>query len=87
MSAFGVKWTFARDGLRSRFMGPRLAGLPRGYEFAHGVARLVPSGDSIRDDFYGGRSHLNELYVANHLLLNSLRLGFEKVFCFLQLPN
>jgi hypothetical protein len=52
-----------------------------------GVARLVPSGDSIRDDFYGGRSHLNELYVANHLLLNSLGLGFEKVFCFLQLPN
>ena len=28
-----------------------------------------------------------ELYVANHLSLNSLRLGFEKVFCFLQLPN
>ena len=31
----------------------------RDLEFAQGVARLAPSGDGIKDDFYGGRRHLS----------------------------
>src|SRR6516162_11143509 len=57
------------------------------YELAHGVALLAPFGDGFKDDFYRGRSQLNEFYIANHLSLNSLALGFEKIFCFLQLPD
>src|SRR6266487_5880423 len=56
-------------------------------EFAHGVAGLTPAGDGIKDDFYGGRSHLSEVHIASHLSLNSLRLGLEKISCFLQLPD
>src|SRR5262245_16712033 len=43
-------------------------------EFAHGMARLAPSGDGIKDDFYGGRSHLSEVHIASRLSFNSLRL-------------
>src|SRR5262249_36694752 len=50
------------------------------------MALLAPFGDGFKDDFYRGRSQLNEFYIANHLSLNSLALGFEKIFCFLQLP-
>src|SRR5215813_5079535 len=51
------------------------------------MALLAPFGDGFKDDFYRGRSQLNEFYIANHLSLNSLALGFEKIFCFLQLPD
>jgi hypothetical protein len=33
----------------------------RDLEFGHGVARFAPAGDGIKDDFYGGRSHLSEV--------------------------
>jgi hypothetical protein len=56
-------------------------------EFAHGVAGLAPSGDGVKDDFYGGRGHLSEVHIASRLSLNSLRLGLEEIFCFLQLPD
>jgi hypothetical protein len=56
-------------------------------EFAHGVAGLAPAGDSIKDDFYGGRSHLSEVHIASRLSFNSIRLGLEEIFCFLQLPD
>ena len=56
-------------------------------EFAHGVAGLAPSGDGIKDDFYGGRSHLSELQIASRLSFNSIRLGLEEIFCCLQLPD
>src|SRR6516165_1217914 len=59
----------------------------RDLEFAHGVARLAPSGDGIKNDFYGGRSHLSEVHIASRLAFNSLRLGLEKIFRFLQLPD
>jgi hypothetical protein len=36
-------------------------------EFAHGVAGLAQSGDGIKDDFYGGRSHLSEKSVPFRL--------------------
>jgi hypothetical protein len=54
--------------------------------WAYGVAGPAPSGDGIKDDFYGGRSHLSELQIASRLSFNSIRLGLEKIFCFLQLP-
>src|SRR6516164_10850255 len=54
----------------------------RDLEFAQGVARLAPSGDGIKDDFYGGRSHLSEVHIASRLAFNSLRLGFEEISCF-----
>src|SRR6516162_2218429 len=57
------------------------------YEFAQGVALLAPCGDGIKDDFYRGRSQLSEFYIANRLSLNSLALRFEKIFCFMQLPD
>src|SRR5215471_9458266 len=49
-------------------------------EFAHGVAGLAPSGDGIKDDFYGGRSHLSEVHIASRLSFNSIRLGLEVIF-------
>src|SRR6516164_11220490 len=52
----------------------------RDLEFAHGVARLAPSGDGIKDDFYGGRSHLSEVHIASRLSFNSMRLGLEVIF-------
>lgn len=55
--------------------------------WAYGVASLAPSGDGIKDDFYGGRSHLSELQIASRLSFNSIRLGLEEIFCFLQLPD
>jgi hypothetical protein len=45
--------------------------------WAYGVASLAPSGDGIKDDFYGGRSHLSELQIASRLSFNSIRLGLE----------
>jgi hypothetical protein len=54
---------------------------------AHGVARLAPSGDGIKDDFYRGRSHLNEVHVVSRLSLNSLPLGLQKIFYLLQLTH
>src|SRR6516164_7259391 len=59
----------------------------RDLEFAHGVARLAPSGDGIKDDFYGGRSHLSEVHIASRLSLNSLALGLQKNFLRLQLSQ
>ena len=56
-------------------------------EFAHGVAGLAPSGDGVKDDFYRGRSHLSEVHEASRLSFNSIRLGLEEIFCFLQLPD
>src|SRR5215472_13184589 len=56
-------------------------------EFAHGVARLTPSGDGIKDDFYGGRSHLSKVHIASRLSFNSIGLGLEKIFCLLRLPD
>jgi len=50
------------------------------------MARLTPSGDGVRDDFYRSRSHLSEGRVLLRLALNSLPLGFQKIFCRLQLP-
>ena len=55
--------------------------------WAYGVASLAPSGDGIKDDFYGGRSHPSELQIASRLSFNSIRLGLEEIFCFLQLPD
>src|SRR5215831_6120854 len=52
-------------------------------EFAHGMASLAPSGDGIKDDFYGGRGHLSEVHIASRLSFNSIRFGKEKIFCFL----
>src|SRR5262249_36628968 len=57
----------------------------RDRQFAYGVASLAPSGDGIKDDFYGGRSHLSELQIASRLSFNSIRLGLQEIFCFLQL--
>ena len=57
------------------------------HEFLQGVPRLAPSGKDIRDGFYGRRSHLSEFYIASRLSLNSLPLGFEKISCFVQLPD
>jgi hypothetical protein len=54
---------------------------------AHGVAGLAPSGDGIKDNFYGGRSHLSEVHIVSHLSFNSIRLGLEEIFCCLQLPD
>jgi hypothetical protein len=51
------------------------------------VPRLVPSGKGIRDDFYGRRCDLSEFNIASSLSLNSLPLGFEKISCFVQLPD
>jgi hypothetical protein len=51
------------------------------------VAGLARSGDGIKDDFYGGRSHLSEVHIASRLSFNSIRLGLGKIFCFLQLPD
>src|ERR1700730_11067172 len=51
------------------------------------MPRLAPSGKGIRDDSYGRRCHLSEFYIASSLSLNSLPLGFEKIFCFVQLPD
>src|SRR5215831_9885367 len=59
----------------------------RDHQFAYGVASLAPSGDGIKDDFYGNRSHLSELQIASRLSFNSIRLGLEEIFCFLQLPD
>jgi hypothetical protein len=59
----------------------------RDHQFAHGVPRLAPPGESIKDDSYGGQSHLSEVDVASRLSLNSLALGFKKISCFLQLPD
>src|SRR5262249_7111898 len=56
-------------------------------EFADGVAGLAPSGDGIKDDFYGGRSHLSEVHIASRLSFNSIRLGLEVIFFCLQLPD
>src|SRR5215813_6749009 len=57
------------------------------YEFLQGVPRLAPSGKHLRDHFYGRRSHLSEFYIASGLSLNSLPLSFEKISCFVQLPD
>src|SRR6516162_3874871 len=57
------------------------------HEFLQGVPRLAPSGKDIRDDFYGRRSHLSEFYIASRLSLNSLPFSFEKISCFVQLPD
>src|SRR5262245_66540000 len=57
------------------------------HEFLQGVPRLAPSGKDIRDGFYGRRSHLSEFYIASRLSLNSLPLSFEKISCFVQLPD
>src|SRR5215831_19581097 len=35
----------------------------RDHQFAYGVASLAPSGDGIKDDFHGNRSHLSELQI------------------------
>src|SRR5262249_9255885 len=55
-------------------------------EFAHGVVRLAPSADGIKDDFYGGGSHLSEVHVASRLSFNSIRLGLEKIFVSCSFP-
>src|SRR5207245_859744 len=57
------------------------------HEFLQGVPRLAPSGKDIRDGFYGRRSHLSEFYIASRHSLNSLPLSFEKISCFVQLPD
>jgi hypothetical protein len=80
----------ARSGAFFGALVPFLAALPvfgRGDEFAHGMPRLPPTGESIKDDSYGGQSPLCELYIASRLLLNSFPLRFEKISRFLQLPD
>jgi hypothetical protein len=42
------------------------------------VAGLAPCGDVIKDDFYGGRSHLSEIHTASRLSFNSIRHGHNR---------
>src|SRR5262245_52306609 len=58
-----------------------------GDEFAHGMPRLSPSGDNIKNDAYGIQSPLSEVYIASHLSLNSRPLRFKKISRVLQFPD
>jgi hypothetical protein len=59
----------------------------RRHKFPHGVPRLSPFEESVKDESYGGQSPLSKVYIAGRLSLNSLSLGFKKVFYFLQLAD
>src|SRR2546430_6710136 len=49
------------------------------------VARRMPLGDGVRDDFGRGGSHQSEVGITNRLSLNSLSLRYQIVSCVLQL--
>ena len=75
----GIEWVIHATGT--------VVGRGARHEFLQGVPRLAPSGKDIGDGFYGRRSHLSEFYIASRLSLNSLPLSFEKISCFVQLPD
>jgi hypothetical protein len=75
----GIEWVIHATGT--------VVGRGARHEFLQGVSRLAPSGKDIRDGFYGRRSHLSKFYIASRLSLNSLPLSFEKISCFVQLPD
>src|SRR5262249_61123411 len=75
---------------RSRMGGPCDRRCRRPGSASRIFARGAPPGairKDIRDGFDGRRSHLSEFYIASRLSLNSLPLSFEKISCFVQLPD
>ena len=73
--------------------GDRGSGLARAWKQSQAViiggVSLEAAPPARQDDAETAstRCHLSEFYIASSLSLNSLPLGFEKISCFVQLPD